>query len=307
MEKDSKNLVLVMENPTFTRELGHALFEDRLILSGWTIGKADKTKIIYGKIAKAFFEFFPGLTVVKATPAHLTVFLKDAAKRGLKPTTLNLYRNTLSSLFKYAVKIRRMEHDPSLGVSNYRIQDNLHEKIMSLEQVQQMLFKTKRERDQLLIKVLFYLGLRAGEVVEIKMSDFMHRKDGVFLIVKGKGSKTRQAPIDDSLWRDIVKYSDRIELRSNHYLFSDEKDSSRKITTHSIWVAIRAIAVKAKIKPVPSPHWFRHTSATLAIEGGAHIHVVQARLGHASLSTTSKYLHAKASDGLSKYLPKLKD
>ncbi|MGZ3634332.1 MAG: tyrosine-type recombinase/integrase, partial [Parachlamydiaceae bacterium] len=131
------------------------------------------------------------------------------------------------------------------------------------------------------------------------------KKDGVILNVKGKGSKIRQAPLNDELWREIQIYAQEWGLRQSDYLFFDEKEKGKKISTVSIWKAIKSSAKRAKVDPLPSPHWFRHTSATLSLEGGAPIHVVQARLGHASLATTSRYLHAKASEGLTKYLPKI--
>jgi len=46
----------------------------------------------------------------------------------------------------------------------------------------------------------------------------------------------------------------------------------------------------------PSPHWLRHAHATHALERGAAIHLVQATLGHASVATTGRYLHARPTD-----------
>ena len=53
----------------------------------------------------------------------------------------------------------------------------------------------------------------------------------------------------------------------------------------------------------PSPHWLRHAHATHALERGAPIHLVQATLGHASVATTGRYLHARPTDSSAKYLP----
>ena len=50
-------------------------------------------------------------------------------------------------------------------------------------------------------------------------------------------------------------------------------------------------------------HWLRHAHATHALEHGhAPIHLVQATLGHASVATTSKYLHARPTDSSARYL-----
>jgi site-specific recombinase XerD len=51
-----------------------------------------------------------------------------------------------------------------------------------------------------------------------------------------------------------------------------------------------------------SPHWLRHAHATHALERGAPIHIVQATLGHASVATTGRYLHARPTDSSARYL-----
>lgn len=50
-----------------------------------------------------------------------------------------------------------------------------------------------------------------------------------------------------------------------------------------------------------SPHWLRHAHATHALERGAPIHLVQATLGHASVATTGRYLHARPTDSSARY------
>jgi integrase/recombinase XerD len=62
-------------------------------------------------------------------------------------------------------------------------------------------------------------------------------------------------------------------------------------------------AKEACLDERPSPHWRRHAHATHALERGAPIHLVQATLGHASVATTGRYLHARPTDSSAKYLP----
>jgi integrase/recombinase XerD len=281
-------------------------FEDTILITGWLIGKSERTKKTYKKVIKSFFEFHPRIRINTTTTAHITTFLKAAENRGVKSSTLNLYLNSLASLFNFSIKQNKIQQDPTAGLKNYRINALVWKKILSIEQIEQMLLKTSRPRDLLLIKVLFYLGVRVSEITTIEVADFAFHQDEPILNIKGKGSKIRQAPVGGHLWKEISAYIRKHELRRHDYLFSDEKDCHRKLSTFAIWRAIRAAAQKAKIYPMPSPHWFRHTSATMALEGGASIHVVKERLGHASLSTTQIYLHAKPEDGLFNYLPKLK-
>jgi integrase/recombinase XerD len=72
------------------------------------------------------------------------------------------------------------------------------------------------------------------------------------------------------------------------------------------WRLVRAAAARVGLptgKGGVSPHWLRHAHATHALEHGhAPIHLVPATLGHASVATTSKYLHARPTDSSARYL-----
>jgi integrase/recombinase XerD len=69
-----------------------------------------------------------------------------------------------------------------------------------------------------------------------------------------------------------------------------------------VWRIVRAAAARAGISLAVSPHWLRHAHASHALDRGAPIHLVQATLGHASVATTGKYLHARPTDSSARYL-----
>jgi integrase/recombinase XerD len=66
-----------------------------------------------------------------------------------------------------------------------------------------------------------------------------------------------------------------------------------------VYAARRRAGLEQKV----SPHWMRHAHAAHALDRSAPIHLVQATLGHASVSTTSRYLHARPTESSSFYLP----
>ena len=69
-----------------------------------------------------------------------------------------------------------------------------------------------------------------------------------------------------------------------------------------VTAGIRFLA-RAGIEKRVSPHWMRHAHASHALDRSAPIHLVQATLGHASVSTTGRYLHARPNESSSFYLP----
>ena len=70
-----------------------------------------------------------------------------------------------------------------------------------------------------------------------------------------------------------------------------------------VWRIVRKAAKRAGIEKAVSCHWLRHAHASHALDRGAPIHLVQATLGHSSIQTTGRYLHARPDDSSSRYLP----
>jgi site-specific recombinase XerD len=67
-------------------------------------------------------------------------------------------------------------------------------------------------------------------------------------------------------------------------------------------VSGQAAARRAAVAGKVSPHWFRHAHASQALDRGAPIHLVSHTLGHSSVATTGRYLHARPTESSSKYL-----
>jgi len=65
---------------------------------------------------------------------------------------------------------------------------------------------------------------------------------------------------------------------------------------------VKAAAERAGLPASVSAHWLRHAHASHSLERGAPIHFVQATLGHSSVATTGRYLHARPSDSSARYL-----
>lgn len=61
-------------------------------------------------------------------------------------------------------------------------------------------------------------------------------------------------------------------------------------------------AARAGLPAEVSAHWLRHAHASHALDRGAPIHLVQATLGHASVATTGRYLHARPSASSARFL-----
>jgi hypothetical protein len=65
---------------------------------------------------------------------------------------------------------------------------------------------------------------------------------------------------------------------------------------------VKAAAERAGLSAEVSAHWLRHAHASHSLDRGAPIHLVQQTLGHASVATTGRYLHARPTDSSARSL-----
>ena len=76
-----------------------------------------------------------------------------------------------------------------------------------------------------------------------------------------------------------------------------------RLDESQIWQIVRKASERAGIDKDVCYHRLRHDHASHALDRGTPIHLVQAALGHPSISTTGKYLHARPTDSCGSYLP----
>jgi integrase/recombinase XerD len=117
---------------------------------------------------------------------------------------------------------------------------------------------------------------------------------GTILIRQGKGRKDRMVPIGERATAWVLKYINDARPQ----LVSEPDDYTIFLTNAGESLALGYISgmmhryvSQAAIGKTGSAHLFRHTMATLMLEGGADIRFIQQMLGHVSLRTTERYTH----------------
>lgn len=277
--------------------------EDMTMIGSWLFQKSAKTQKYYRRVLGHFLEFFPGITLKAVEITHLALFLKAYGNHS--DSTRNTYKNALSSFFSFAAKAGYLPRNPALALDNLKTPDRIYSKVLSREQVEQMVLKEPIARNRLIIQVLYLTGLRVEELCSLKRSSFHSSNNGWLMVVEGKGRKVRSLHLPEALVLEIQNHLMQVE---GEFLFSNLKNTFgvfRPLNPSQVFRIIKAAAKRAKLSVAPSPHWLRHTSATHAIEAGAPIHVVQRSLGHESISTTGKYLDIRPKESVGDYLKPL--
>ena len=162
-----------------------------------------------------------------------------------------------------------------------------------------MLALEPNRRNQVLLRLLYYAGLRVSEIAGLTWRDLQPRTDGGQVTVFGKGSKTRVVLLPNTIWRELLRFRQSAALDAP--VFPSRRGGGH-LDPSAIERVVQKAARRAGLEGKVSPHWLRHSYATHALERGAPIHLVAATLGHASVATTGRYLHARPTDSSSRYL-----
>ena len=150
-------------------------------------------------------------------------------------------------------------------------------------------------RDRALLEVLYGTGARISEAVGLDVDD-VDRVDGTVLL-RGKGGKDRLVPIGSYALAALDAYLTRARPDLAAAGTSDRAGAlflnarGGRLSRQSAWTVLARAADRAGVTRDVSPHTLRHSFATHLLEGGADLRVVQALLGHASISTTQLYTH----------------
>lgn len=141
---------------------------------------------------------------------------------------------------------------------------------------------------KLILQLMLITGIRVGEVTAIRIQDIS--TDGRTLHIFGKGNKERLVYVEDeNVANTIALYRERRSSMdgTDAVLFVNAR--LKPLTPQTIRKRIKTLCTDVRTTESPTPHRFRHSAATLLIEQGADIRVVQRLLGHASISTTELY------------------
>jgi integrase len=118
------------------------------------------------------------------------------------------------------------------------------------------------------------------------------------ITVLGKGRRTRVVCLPEGTWRSLLEQKG--DSPTGAPVFPSK--SGRPLDRSRVLRIVREAAIRAGVNPNATTHWLRHAHASHAVERGAPIHLVQATLGHASIATTSRYLHARPGDSSARFI-----
>lgn len=218
----------------------------------------------------------------------LTEGFSSASHKPLSPASVANTLAPLRSLYKWGSdpNIGFFTLNPTTCVRSPKVPVNSKNHYLTKRETIQLLHQLKKrgERDYMIGLTLILLGLRVSELVSIQWEHFHTDPAGLSMwltVADGKGGKQREVKVPKKLWERYQAYFP--DQNSTQKLFS--------LSVRQVEKIIKKAREESELTKEPTPHWLRHTNATLALLHGASLQQVQEHLGHEHINTTQRYLH----------------
>ena len=268
-------------------------------------GAALNTVESYGRDLKHFSAFTTARsrTAEDATQAMIRQYLKSLSEAGMSAGTSARRLSTLRQFFRFLHGERVRDDDPTAALDSPR-QGRRIPKFLSEREVEDLLAAARsrpgREglRLMALLEILYATGLRVSELVGMPMSALS--RDGLMLVVRGKGDKERMVPLSEPAQDALENY---LVVRESFIPKKGATPAMRKrlfpsrskqghLTRARLSQMLKELAMEAGLPPNRvSPHVLRHSFASHLLANGADLRSLQQMLGHADIATTQIYTH----------------
>jgi integrase/recombinase XerD len=278
----------------------HDGLQDSKLVELWLSLKTSRhTRRAYAAEAARFLAF-AGKPLAWVALADLAAFAGHLGQGALRPASQNRALSAAKSLLSFAQETGYLPFNVGAAVKLRPDRDDLAERILEESQVARLIDAGAEGRNRVLLKLLYVSGVRVSELCGLKWCDALPRPQGGQITVFGKGGKTRTVLLKPKVWLQLL--SIKGQATAVDPIFPSRKGGG-PLDASQVRRIVYAAARKAGLEQQVSPHWMRHAHASHALDRSAPIHLVQATLGHASVSTTGRYLHARPTESSSFYLP----
>jgi len=253
------------------------------------------TRVMYSHAMTEYFAWWEEQGRPAFIRATVQKYRAHLEARGLAPASINQRLSALRKLAKEAIYNGLLDPAAGQGIRDVRgakVQGTCTGNWLTKAQAEKLINSPdtntlKGRRDRAMLAVMIGCGLRREEVAQLRLQDVQQR-DGRWCIVdiRGKHGRVRSVPMPSwakvaiDAWTATAEISEGALFRGVNKGDSLTGDS---LTSQGVWRCVEKYSDVA-------PHDLRRTYAKLAHKGGAKLDQIQLSLGHASLTTTERYL-----------------
>lgn len=268
---------------------------DKQLIALWLHGRPATTQRTYQDALKHLTDF-TDKPLTNITLGDLQALVDSM--EGLAGNSQKRIIASLKSLFTFGQKIGYLRFNVAAALKSPKVKNDLAARILTEDEVLTMIHKTDKQRDNVLLRLLYASAGRISEVSALTWADVQPNGDSGQVTLFGKGGKTRAVKLSKATWQALQAL--RQAAGNDEPVFKSQKGG--KLDETMIHRIVKAAAVRAGIQGNVSAHWLRHSHASHALDRGANIALVRDTLGHSSLAVTSRYTHAKPNESSALHL-----
>ena len=250
-------------------------------------GLSKGTTSLYSLILNSFFE-----TVQKElediTSKDIRGYLsKYQREHKVCNRTLSSRKTIICTFFKWSASEGYISNNPAENVHAIKY-NRIHKQAMTQLDLEKIRLACETKREKAIIEVLYSTACRVSELSALDISDIDFETKEVTLL--GKGNQYRTSFLNAKAEVALKDYLDS-RTDDNEALFVYQKEPYDRLAKSGIENIVKNIMSKTSDMSVHvTPHIFRHTTATTALDRGMNIADVSKLLGHKNIATTMEYI-----------------
>lgn len=232
------------------------------------------------------FEFYVQKSTLSVTTSDIRLYL--AKNEDVSGSTIGKKLSVIKTFFTWLVDEEIILKNPAARIKQIKLPKRLPKALTALE-LEALRESCETLRERALIEVLYSTGCRLSEVSNMT-KDKLNRTTGSMTVI-GKGNKERIVYLNPKATYHLERYLEECEEDDNNseYIFTTIRRPYRQMQNKTIQDLVNKITSRTNITKNVTPHVFRHTMATLAMENGIELGDLQQLLGHESANTTLRY------------------
>lgn len=258
---------------------------------------SENTVNAYMKDLEHFRDFIVSRSIDRLSDvsnSDIVAYLMELKKQGRSKSTVNRRLTSIRTFYKYLLREGKVRENPAEDIKSPRIEKKDIE-FLSIDEVNRLMTlpdeSTKGIRDRAILELMYATGIRASELIDMKLDDLNMRMG--FVKCTGEHSKARIIPIGRPArhaLEDYVYDARPVLLKkcTNEKLFVNYAGES--MTRQGLWKILKEYGEEAGLKIRLTPQVLRNSFAVHMLQNGADIKSIQELMGHEDIAATQAYL-----------------
>lgn len=244
----------------------------------------------YVHAVRLFLSWFPDEALESFGEEHIRQFNEEyILGRGYSVSYQNLAISALKLFFERIVGSRINPQELERPLKQKKLPE-----VLSKEEVKLILLQISNLKHRTMIALIYSMGLRIGELINLKNDDIDTSRMMVF-IRQSKGAKDRMVPLSSKILENLREYWKYHPTET----YVIEGKPGVQYSPTSVRAVFNRACKSAGIRKRATVHTLRHSYATHLLESGTDLRIIQELLGHSSSRTTEIYTHVSKKNILS--------